>query len=127
VPRILAHLNKRGIKARQYVDGRDEADWNAKKFRVLLLQEQSAFGLNLHEPCRDVLHYTYWWSGELWQQMIGRVGPVRQAQAGKKCVVRIWYGKAIGTIENEVIESNLRKITVEQALKHARARRLYDR
>jgi len=62
-----------------------------------------------------------------WQQMIERVGPARQEQAGKKEVVRVWYAKAIGTIENDVIESNFRKITVEQALKRARARRLYDK
>jgi hypothetical protein len=90
---------------------------------VLLLQEQSAYGLNLHEPCRDIFHYTYTWSAELWTQMIGRVGPVRQAQAGKKCVVRVWYAKAVGTIEAEVIDSNMQKITVEQALKRARAQR----
>jgi SNF2-related domain len=122
-PRILAHLARQGILARVYRGPADEADWNARKFRVLLLQEQSAFGLNLHEPCRDVLHYSYTWSGELWTQMIGRVGPVRQFQAGKKCVVRVWYAQARGTIEREVVDSNFRKITVEQALKRARAQR----
>jgi SNF2-related domain len=126
-PRILKHLESRRIPARLYQGAQDEADWNARKFRVLLLQEQSAYGLNLHEPCRDILHYSYWWSGELWTQMIGRVGPVRQAQAGKKQVVRVWYAKAIGTIENAVVDSNFRKITVEEALKRARARRLYDK
>ena len=89
---------------------------------MLLLQEQSAFGLNLHEPCRDILHYSYHWNAELWQQMIERVGPARQAQAGKKCVVRIWYALAKRTIDHDVIDSNFRKITVEQALKRARAR-----
>jgi hypothetical protein len=121
--RILAHLAKRGISARTYAGKRDEDDWNAKKFRVLLLQEQSAYGLNLHMPCRDILHYTYTWSAELWTQMIGRVGPTRQAQAGKKCVVRVWYAKAIGTLDAEVVDSNFQKITVEEALKRARARR----
>lgn len=122
-PRILPHLAKQGIKARVYQGRQDEDDWNAGKFRVLLLQEQSAFGLNLHEPCRDIFHYSYTWSGELWQQMIARVGPTRQAQAGKKRVVRVWYAKARGTIESGVIESNFGKISVEEALKRARARR----
>lgn len=125
--RILQHLEKRRIKARPYTGKKDEDDWNKKKFRVILLQEQNAHGLNLHEPCRDIFHYSYTWNAELWQQMIERVGPARQAQAGKKQVVRVWYAKAIGTIENEVIESNFRKITTEQALKRARARRLYDK
>lgn len=122
-PRILKHLARLGVSARLYGGQKDEDDWNAGKYRVLLLQEQSAFGLNLHEPCRDIFHYTYTWSGELWQQMIARVGPTRQAQAGKKCVVRVWYAKARGTLESAVIESNFGKISVEQALKRARAQR----
>jgi hypothetical protein len=121
-PRILAHLARKKILARVYRGKQDEQDWNARKFRVLLLQEQSAFGLNLHGPCRDILHYTYTWSAELWQQMVERVGPARQAQAGKACVVRVWYAIARGTTDRDVIDSNFGKITVEQALKRARAR-----
>ena len=88
----------------------------------MLLQEQSAFGLNLHEPCRDILHYTYTWNAELWTQMCDRVGATRQAQAGKKCVARVWYAIAKGTVDGDVVDSNFRKITVEQALKRARRR-----
>lgn len=121
--RILNHLAKRGINARKYAGQKDEDDWNSGKFGVLLLQEQSAHGLNLHLPCRDIMHYTFTWSAELWQQMIERVGSARQAQAGKKQVVRVWWAKARGTIESEVIDSNFQKITVEQALKRARAQR----
>jgi hypothetical protein len=120
--RILAHLARKKILARVYRGKQDEQDWNARKFRVLLLQEQSAFGLNLHEPCRDVMHYTYTWSAELWQQMVERVGPARQAQAGKKAVVRVWYAVAKGTVDQDVVDSNFHKITVEQALKRARKR-----
>lgn len=127
VPRILKWCANHNISARRYSGPKDEADWNAGKFRVLLLQEQSAFGLNLHEPCRDVFHYSYTWNAELWEQMNGRVGPVRQAQAGKKKVARVWYAKAKGTIETEVIASNMRKISVQDALKLARSRRLYDK
>jgi len=121
-PRILEHLKRRKIPARLYRGKQDEIDWNARKFRVMLLQEQSAFGLNLHEPCRDIMHYSYIWNAELWTQMIERVGAARQAQAGKKAVVRVWYAIAKGTVDHDVIDSNFRKITVEQALKRARAR-----
>jgi hypothetical protein len=123
-PRILEHLKRRKIPARIYQGKKDEQDWNARKIRVMLLHEQSAFGLNLHEPCRDILHYSYTYSAELWQQMNERCGPARQAQAGKKVVSRVWYAQAVDTIESEVIDSNFRKITVEQALKRARAQRL---
>jgi hypothetical protein len=121
-PRILEHLKKRKISARLYSGKQDEIDWNAGKFSVLLLQEQSAFGLNLHAHCRDIMHYSYTYSAELWQQMVERVGPARQAQAGKKAAVRVWYAIAKGTVDGDVVDSNFRKITVEQALKRARAR-----
>jgi hypothetical protein len=121
-PRILEHLKKRKISARIYGGKQDEADWNARKFRVLLLQEQSAFGLNLHEPCRDVFFYTCTWNAELWTQFIERVGPARQVQAGKTVVVRVWYAIAKGTVDHDVIDSNFGKITVEQAFKRARRR-----
>jgi hypothetical protein len=127
VPRILRWCEKNRIKARLYSGAKDEADWNSRKFRVLLLQEQSAHGLNLHEPCRDVLHYSYTWNAEWWKQMIDRVGPARQAQAGKKEVVRAWYARAVGTLDQWCVDSNLQKLTVEEALKRARARRLYDK
>lgn len=121
-PRIMAHLKKRGISARTYSGKQDESDWNARRYRVMLLQEQSAFGLNLHEPCRDILHYSYTWSAELWVQMLERVGPARQAQAGKKAAVRVWYAKAKNTLDGDVIDSNFRKISIEDALKRARSR-----
>lgn len=122
--RIMKHFEKLGIAARIYKGKQDEDDWNAGKIRVLLLQEQSAFGLSLHMVCHDVAFYSYFWNAELWTQMIARVGPVRQAQAGFKRVVRIWKIRTIGTIEGDVIESNEKKISIEQALKRARARTL---
>jgi hypothetical protein len=119
VPRIL----KAFPAARVYSGKKDEDDWNAGKVPILLLHMQSAHGLNLHGPCHDICFYSYNWSAENWQQMIERVGAARQAQAGSKRVVRIWTIRARGTIENEVIDSNFRKITVEEALKRARAQR----
>jgi SNF2 family DNA or RNA helicase len=118
IPKIL----KAFPQARIYAGKKDEDDWNAGKIKMLLLHEQSAFGLNLHGPCRDVCFYDHYWSSELRQQFIERVGPTRQAQAGLKRVVRVWDIIAKGTIDRDVIDSNERKITIEQALKRARAR-----
>lgn len=123
VPRILTAMKKLGIEAREYKGQKDEDDWNAGKIRVMLLHMQSAFGLSLHKPCHDVCMYSYNWNAALWQQFIERVGPTRQAQLGLKRVVRVWTIRTIGTIESEVIASNTKKITIEQALKIARARR----
>lgn len=126
VVRIQAALQKLGISCRVYGGQKDEDDWNAGKIRVLLLQEQSAYGLNLAKVCHDVCFYSYNWSAELWQQFIERVGPARQVQLGLKRVVRVWTIRAIGTIESEVIASNTKKISIEQALKKARARSMLE-
>jgi hypothetical protein len=106
-----------------YRGQRDQDDFNAGKIKMLLLHEQSAFGISLHHGGRDIVFYSYVWSGELRQQFIERVGPARQAQAGYKRVVRVWDISAAGTVEGDVIASNDGKISVEQALKRARARR----
>jgi SNF2 family DNA or RNA helicase len=108
--------------ARVYTGQKEEDEWNAGKIKVLLLHEQSAFGLNLHGPCRNLCFYSYYWNAELWTQMIARIGPTRQAQAGLKRVVRVWSIRTVGTIEADVVDSNERKISVEGALKRARAR-----
>jgi hypothetical protein len=41
---------------------------------------------------------------------------------GSKKIVRVWSIRTIGTIEADVIESNEQKISIECALKRARAR-----
>jgi SNF2 family DNA or RNA helicase len=126
VPRILAWASKNGIAAKVYEGKKDEDDWNAGKIRLLLLHEQSAYGLNLATVCHDICFYSYYWNAALWQQMIERVGPARQVQLGLKRIVRVWTIRARGTIERDVAVSNANKIAIEQALKLARARRAGD-
>jgi hypothetical protein len=119
VPRIL----KAFPQARVYSGKQDERDWNAGKIPMMLLHMQSPHGLNLHGPCHDVCFYSYRWDAEGWTQMLNRVGATRQAQIESKRIVRVWSIRARGTIDVDVIDSNEGKITVEQALKRARARR----
>ena len=118
-PRIIEAFPK----AKVYSGPQDEAAFNAGKIPMLLLNWNSAYGLNLARNCRDLVCYSYWWNAELWTQMLDRIGPVRQYQVGKKCVVRIWQIIAQDTIDDGVIASNARKITMETAFKRARARR----
>ena len=109
-------------QAKVYAGKEDEEAFNEGKLPIMLLHMQSAFGLSLHMKCRDVAFYSYYWNAEMWQQAIERIGPTRQAQAGFKRVVRVWTIKTRGTIEQDVLDSNTRKISTEQALKRARAR-----
>lgn len=119
VPRIL----KAFPKARVYSGKQDEIAWNAGKVPMMLLHMQSPHGLNLHGPCHDVCFYSYRWDAEGWTQMLNRVGATRQAQIESKRIVRVWSIRARGTIDADVIDSNEGKITVEEALKRARAQR----
>lgn len=119
VPRILRAFPK----ARVYSGKRDENDWNAGKIKMMLLHMQSPYGLNLHGPCHDVCFYSYRWDAEAWTQMLNRVGATRQAQLESKRIVRVWSIRSRGTIDADVIDSNFKKLTVEEALKRARARR----
>ena len=120
VPRIL----KAFPQARVYNGKKDEDDWNDGKIKIMLLHEQSAYGLNLARVCRDICFYSYFWNAELWQQMIERIGPARQVQLNTGKVVRVWAIQGQGTLESAVIDSNMGKISIEQALKRARAQRL---
>jgi SNF2 family DNA or RNA helicase len=119
VPRIL----KAFPQARVYSGKQDERDWNAGKVPMMLLHMQSPYGLNLHGPCHDICFYSYRWDAEAWTQMLNRVGATRQAQIESKRIVRVWSIRSRGTIDADVIDSNFKKLTVEEALKRARAQR----
>lgn len=117
------NIRKAFPHARVYEGQRTEDEWNAGKIKMLLLHEQSAHGLSLHEVCRDVCFFSYTSNAELRKQMIARIGPVRQFQAGFKRIVRVWDIQADDTIEQDVIESNDEKLSVEDAFRRGQARR----
>lgn len=106
-----------------YTGQREQDLWNEGKIPLLLIHQQSSYGVNLHMGGRDLAFYSYVWNAEHRQQMIERIGPARQAQAGFKRIVRIWDISARGTLDQGVLDSNAGKISIEQALKRARARR----
>lgn len=106
-----------------YQGQKEEDLWNAGKAPLMLIHQQSSYGVNLHLGGRDLAFYSYVWNAEHRQQMIERIGPTRQAQAGLKRVVRIWDISARDTLDMGVLDSNAGKISIEQALKRARARR----
>lgn len=120
----VEQILKRFPKFRVYSGPQDKDDWNAGKLEGMLLHPKSGgHGLSLQYGGRDLAMYSYYWNATLWQQIIGRIGPERQAASGFKRVVRVWPIVARGTLDVDVIDSNNGKITQEQALKRARARR----
>ena len=117
-------IKKRFPDARVLKSKKDADDWNAGKIRMMLIHPQSAgHGLSLQYGGRDIAMYSYYWNAGLWQQVLERNGPARQAASGFNRVQRVWPIVVRGTIEQDVIDSNEGKISVEQALKRAHARR----
>lgn len=89
--------------------------------RVWLAHPQSVGhgvdGLQYHS-CIAVF-FTTWWDLETHLQIIERVGPVRQHQAGLKRVTWVYYIVAQGTIDETVLERQQSKKSVQQLLMDA--------
>ena len=67
-------------------------DWNAGKIPVLFAHPASAgHGLNLQDGGNILVFFSLWWDLEQHQQIIERIGPTRQAQAGYDRPVFLYY------------------------------------
>ena len=120
----LPRIQKAFPKARVRRSEKDDDDWNAGKIDMLLAHPASAgHGLNFQHGGRNIVFYSETWDTELRDQIIQRIGPARQAQSGYNRVVRIFDIVAKDTIDQEVLERNQTKESIQSALKRARARR----
>lgn len=119
-PRIL----KAFPKARIIETQKDEDDWNAGKIQIGLIHPMSGgHGLNLQYGGRNIVFFSQTWDLELRMQVIERIGPARQAQAGFKRVVRI-FDILVKDSMDEVVQDRIKtKCSVRDALREARARR----
>lgn len=105
-------------------DPQTEADWNAGKIPVLFAHPKSAgHGLNLQDGGNIIAFFGHWWDLELRQQIIERIGPVRQLQSGYDRPVFIYDIVAADTIDEQVIERHVTKADVQQLLLDAMKRR----
>lgn len=103
---------------------KDQDDWNAGKIPVMAIQPASAgHGIDLQWGGRTIAFFTQTWDLELRQQVIERLGPVRQLQAGFDRAVLIYDIIARDTMDLEVSERVASKRSVQDALMLARARR----
>lgn len=92
-------------------------DWNAGKIPVLLAHPQSAgHGLNLQYGGNILVFYGLWWDLEAYLQMLERIGPVRQLQAGFDRNVFIYNIVAKGTLDETVLQSRITKASVQDLL-----------
>ena len=76
------------------------ADWNAGKIPLLLAHPASCgHGLNLQDGGNILVFFSCGWSLELHDQIVERIGAVRQAQAGHKRPTFVHYIVAKGTLD----------------------------
>jgi SNF2 family DNA or RNA helicase len=98
-------------------------DWNAGKIAILLAHPASAgHGLNLADGGNILVFFSLNWNLEEHEQIIERLGPVRQAQAGYKRPMFIHYILAEDTIDGDVLSRLREKKSVQDALLNAMRR-----
>ncbi|WP_433847125.1 SNF2-related protein [Acinetobacter proteolyticus] len=99
-------------------------DWNAGKIPVLFAHPASAgHGLNLQDGGNILVFFSHWWDLEQYQQIIERIGPTRQAQAGHDRPVYIYHIIAKNTIDSVVMARRDSKREVQDLLMEAMKRR----
>ncbi|QGH62714.1 DEAD/DEAH box helicase [Serratia proteamaculans] len=121
----LARLLKAFPKGRQLdADPQTIRDWNAGKIPVLFAHPASAgHGLNLQDGGNILVFFSPWWDLEQYQQIIERIGPTRQAQAGHNRPVWIHHIIAADTTDEMVMERRNSKREVQDILLEAMKKR----
>ena len=98
--------------------------WNAGKIPLLLAHPASCgHGLNLADGGRTLVFFGVDWNLELHDQIIERLGPMRQKQAGHQRSVLIYYILAEDTLDSAILERLREKTTVQDALLSYMSRR----
>lgn len=93
------------------------ADWNAGKIPILFAHPQSAgHGLNLQDGGNILVFFGHNWNLEDRLQIIERIGPVRQLQAGYNRPVYIYNIVARDTVDELVLERVQTKREVQDIL-----------
>jgi SNF2 family DNA or RNA helicase len=92
-------------------------DWNAGKIPVLFAHPASAgHGLNMQDGGSTIVFFSHWWDLEQRQQIVERIGPTRQTQAGHPRPVYVYNIVAKDTLDEVVIQRCAGKQSVQDAL-----------
>jgi SNF2 family DNA or RNA helicase len=117
----LARLKTRFPKGK-VLDARSQTidDWNAGKIPLLFAHPASAgHGLNLQDGSNILAFFSVNWNLEEHQQIIERIGPVRQLQAGHKRPVFLHFILAADTVDEMILERLQTKREVQDILLEA--------
>lgn len=121
----LARLKKHFPKGRELdKNPKTLTDWNKGKTPLMFAHPQSAgHGLNLQDGGNILVFFAHWWNLEERLQVIERIGPTRQLQAGHDRPVWIHNIIARKTVDELVIERVNTKREVQDILMGAMRRR----
>lgn len=121
----LARLKKRFKRAVALDANPKTIDrWNAGGIPILLAHPASAgHGLNLQHGSNILAFFSAGWNLEHYEQIIERIGPMRQKQAGLNRPVFVHRIKARRTVDELIYERLVNKRTVQEVLKEALVRR----
>lgn len=105
-------------RARVLRTARDEDDFRAGRTPILLVHPQSAgHGIDgFQNVCNIIVFFGHWWDLELREQVIERIGPVRQMQAKTGKAVFIYDIVAARTIDQVVLKRHKTKRSVQDLL-----------
>lgn len=107
---------KRFKQARE-LDKQAVIDWNKGKVSLMVAHPASAgHGLNLQDGGRTMVYYSTGWNLEHTLQILERIGPVRQMQAGHPRTVFVHRIIARGTVDSVVMRRADGKRGVMQSL-----------
>lgn len=96
------------------------AEWNAGHIPLLFAHPASAgHGLNLQDGGNILVFFGLWWDLEQHEQIIERIGPTRQAQAGHNRPVYVHRIVAKSTVDATVLRRLQTKASVQQCLLEA--------
>ena len=114
----LARLQRAFPKGRALdADPQTILDWNLGRIPVLFAHPQSAgHGLSLQDGGNIIVFFAHWWDLELHDQIVERIGPVRQAQSGHDRAVFIHYIVARDTVDEVVMLRRDGKRSVQDLL-----------
>lgn len=121
----LARLKKAFPKGRVLdKDPQTLRDWNEGKIPIMFAHPASAgHGLNLQDGGNILVFFSHTWNLEEFLQIMERIGPVRQKQAGHDRPVFVHYIVARGTVDELVMQRRVDKREVQDILLEAVKRR----
>lgn len=122
----LARL-KEAFPTGRYFDDNPKtlADFIAGKFQIMFIHPASGgHGIDgMQEVCQDIAFFSQTWNLEEFEQVIERIGAVRQVSAGFFRDVRVHLLVAENTIEEDMVARLDSKASVQDSLKAAMKRR----